>query len=148
MIWWALTGSLRVFPPSSKLRPRREASTLPRIVQILVIDDDRATRDLFRQVLGDEGHELLLVSRLEESSADAEPDLVITDLVGLDRYDTARAHAAVRRIEERYPATPIVVCTGFEEAAEEPEKLGVAAVLRKPFTIEELVQVVARLAAS
>jgi DNA-binding NtrC family response regulator len=113
----------------------------------LVIDDDRATRDLIRQVLSDEGYELLLADRLEESPADAVPALIITDLVGLDRYERARAHAAVQRVRDRYPATPIVVCTGHEQATEETDKLGAAGVLRKPFTIEALIATVARLAA-
>jgi DNA-binding NtrC family response regulator len=112
----------------------------------LVIEDDGATRDLLRQVLSDEGYELLLVNRLEEAPADAVPELVLTDLVGLDRYESARARSSVRRVQERYPDTPIVVCTGHEEAVEESDKLGAAAVLRKPFTIEDLILTVARLA--
>ena len=98
-------------------------------------------------MLSDEGYELQLANRLEEAAADSVPDLVITDLVGLDRYESARAHAAVRRVQERYPATPIVVCTGHEEAVEESDKLGAAAVVRKPFMIEALIGTVARLAA-
>jgi DNA-binding NtrC family response regulator len=111
----------------------------------LVIEDDGATRDLLRQVLSDEGYELLLVNRLEDTAANAAPGLVITDLVGLDRYDSGRARASVGRVQDRYPATPIIVCTGYEQAAEESDKLGAAAMLRKPFTIEALVRVVARL---
>lgn len=98
-------------------------------------------------MLSDEGYELLLVDRLGDAAADAAPELVITDLVGLDRYETTRARASVRRVQERYPARPIVVCTGYEQAAEESDRLGAAAVLSKPFTIEALVQVVARLVA-
>jgi len=118
-----------------------------RLTRILVIDDDGATRDLLRQVLSDEGYELELANRLEEAAADSVPDLVLTDLVGLDRYESARAHAAVRRVQERYPAVPIIVCTGHEEAVEESDKLGAAAVLRKPFTIEDLIRTVVQIAA-
>lgn len=113
----------------------------------MVIEDDGATQDLIRQVLSDEGYELLLVDRLEDAAADAAPELVITDLVDLDRYEGGRARASVRRVQERYPETPIIVCTGYEQAAKEPDRLRAAAVLRKPFTIEALIQVVARLAA-
>lgn len=112
----------------------------------MVIEDDGATRDLLRQVLSDEGYELLFVDRLEGAPADAAPDVVITDLVGLGRYESRRARASVRRVHERYPATPIVVCTGYEQAAEEADRLGAAAVLSKPFTIEALLEIVARLA--
>jgi CheY-like chemotaxis protein len=113
----------------------------------LVIDDDGATRDLLRQLLRDEGYELKVVDRLEATSAETVPDLIITDLVGLDRYESGRARASVRRVQERYPATPIVVCTGYEQAAEESDRLGAAAVVRKPFTIEALIKTVARLVA-
>jgi DNA-binding NtrC family response regulator len=129
------------------LRSSLKAASLRRVTHILVIDDDGATRDLLRQVLSDEGYELQLANRLEEAAADSVPDLVIADLVGLDRYESARAHAAVRRVQERYPAAPIIVCTGHEEAVEESDKLGAAAVLRKPFTIEALIGTVKRLAA-
>ena len=113
----------------------------------MVIDDDGATRDLLRQLLRDEGYELKVVDRLEAASAEAVTDLIITDLVGLDRYEGGRARASVRRVQERYPATPIVVCTGYEQAAEESDRLGAAAVVRKPFTIEALIETVARLVA-
>lgn len=113
----------------------------------MVIDDDGATRDLLRQLLRDEGYELKVVDRLEAASAEAVTDLIITDLVGLDRYESGRARASVRRVQERYPATPIVVCTGYEQAAEESDRLGAAAVVRKPFTIEALIETVARLVA-
>ena len=116
-----------------------------RVTQILVIEDDRATRDLLRQVLSDEGYELLLVNRLEDAAADAVPQLVMTDLVGLDRYESGRARESVRRVQKRFDGAPVIVCTGYEQAAEESDELGAAALLRKPFTIEALVRVVARL---
>ena len=144
MIWCALTSRLPVFLSPSKLRLWRKAASVPRVTQILVIDDDGATRDLLRQVLSDEGYELLLVDRLESAASGAAPDLVITDLVELDRYERGLARALVRRVQERYPATPVILCTGYEQATEEPDGLGAAAVLRKPFTIEALIQTVAR----
>ncbi|MDQ2912300.1 MAG: response regulator [Chloroflexota bacterium] len=118
-----------------------------RVTHILVVEDDAATQDLLRQVLSEEGYELLFVERLEGAAANAAPDLVITDLVDLGRYESGRARASVLRVQERYPVTPIIVCTGYEQAAKEPDRLGAAAVLRKPFTIEALVQIVARLVA-
>jgi DNA-binding NtrC family response regulator len=117
------------------------------VIRILVIEDDRSTRDLLRQVLSDEGYELLFVERLEAAPAEAAPDLIISDLVGLHRYESALARAWVRRVQERYPATPILVCTGYEQAADVSDRLGAAAVLGKPFAIEALIETVARLAA-
>lgn len=137
----------RLVPRGSKLRLRTKAASLRNVTQILVIEDDRAIGDLLREVLGDEGYELRFVERLEHAAADAAPDLVITDLAGLHGYESGLARALVRRVQQRYPETPIIVCTAYAQAIEESDRLGAAAVLRKPFTIEALVQTVARLAA-
>lgn len=120
---------------------------MPHVTRILVIEDDRAIRDLFREVLGDEGYELLFVERLGHAGADQAPDLVITDLVGVRPYAGGPARALVRRIQKRLPSTPIIVCTAYEQAMEESDRLGAAAILIKPFTIEELVETAARVTA-
>jgi CheY-like chemotaxis protein len=114
------------------------------VTQILVIEDDRDIRDLLRDVLSDEGYELLFVEHPDRAPADAAPDLVITDLVGLQHYDGGAARASIRRLQERYPAAPVIVCTAQEEAIDEPDRLGAAALLSKPFTIELLLETVAR----
>lgn len=122
------------------------APSVRHVTRILVIEDDRAVRDLFREVLVDEGHELVFVDRLEHAGSDAAPDLVITDLVGLRPYASGPARALVRRIQKRFPSTPIIVCTAYEQAIEESDRHGAAATLIKPFMIEELVETVARVA--
>lgn len=137
----------RLVPGRSKLRLRTKAASVRNVTQILVIEDDRAIADLLREVLGDEGYELLFVERLEHAAADGAPDLVITDLAGLHGYEGGLARALVGRVRERYPETPIIVCTAHAQAMAESDRLGAAAVILKPFTIETLVQTVARLAA-
>ena len=135
--------------PSStvvKIAGRSQRRERERVTQILVIDDDLATRDLLRQILSDEGYELLLAERLDHAPADAAPDLVIADLVGLTRYANTAARAVVGYLHALYPGTPVIVCTAYEQATSESDRLGAEAVLLKPFTIEELVQTVARLA--
>ncbi len=148
MICWLVTFASddHLVRCGSKLRATPQASTLPDITKILVIEDDRATQDLFRQVLGEEGYEILLADSLDDATAGAAPDLVITDLVGIDRYDSGAARASVGRVGERYPATPIIVCTAYEQARREFDRLGAQAMLPKPFTIEALIETVARLA--
>lgn len=123
----------------------RDTSSVPRLARILVIEDDRAIRDLFRGVLGDEGYELVFVDRLEEAM-DTAPDLVITDLMDVHPYKGGAARAWVTRVKGRYPVTPIIVCTAYEQATEELDRLGGEAVLVKPFNIDILVDTVTRLA--
>jgi len=113
----------------------------------LVIEDDPPIRDLYRDVLSDEGYELLFVERLEDAAVDVAPDLVITDLAGIHGYETRLARALVLRIRARYLETPIIVCTAHEQAIEEIDRLGAEAVLRKPFPIEAIIETVARLTA-
>lgn len=112
-----------------------------------MIDDDPSMRDLFREVLSDEGYELLFVQSLEHVEADAVPDLVIADLVGIRPYAGDLARALIGRVQKRFPSKPIIVCTGYQQATKESDRLGAATVLRKPFAIEELVKAVARVAA-
>jgi len=129
------------------LRRSREVSSLRGVTQILVIEDDRDIGNLIRQVLTDEGYDLTFVDGLDRAPADALPDAVITDLVGVRPYAGDLARAWVRRVQDRYPQTPVIVCTAQELALKELDRLGAAAVLPKPFSIEMLVRTVARLIA-
>jgi len=134
-------------PPTSKLRRAPEVGSLPRVAQILVIEDDRDIRNLIRQVLSDEGHDLTFVDGLDRAPQDLAPGLVIMDLVGLHPYESGNARALVRGVSLRYPTTPIIVCTAHEPALKEIDGLGASVVLPKPFAIDLLVQTVARLTA-
>jgi len=118
-----------------------------RVTQILVIEDDRDIGTLIRQVLSDEGYDLTFVDGLDRAPVGAVPDVVITDLVGVRPYASELARAWVRRVQDRYPRTPVIVCTAQELALKELDGLGAAAVLPKPFAIDLLVQTVARLIA-
>lgn len=133
-------------PRSSKLRSWPIPASLPQVIQILVIEDDRPIADLLRQVLSDEGYQLVFFDDLDRAPADAAPDLIITDLAGLHGYERGLARAFVLRVQQRYPQTPIIVCTAYEQATAEVDQLGAAAVLRKPFMIEALIQTVANVA--
>ena len=113
----------------------------------MVIEDDRDIRNLIRQVLSDEGYDLTFVDGLDRGPADLAPDLVIMDLVGLRPYESGSARASVLVVSLRYPTTPIIVCTAHEPALAEVDRLGAAAVLPKPFSIDLLVETVARLTA-
>lgn len=112
----------------------------------MVIEDDRPISDLLRQVLSDEGYAVVFIDDLDRAPADATPDLIITDLAGLHGYESGLARAFVLRVQQRYPETPIIVCTSYAQAMAESNQLGAAAVLQKPFMIEALIETVARVA--
>ena len=111
----------------------------------MIIEDDRDIRTLISQVLSDEGYDLVFVDELNSAPVDPVPDVLITDLVGVRPYASDLARAWVRRVQDRYPGTPVIVCTAHELALTDPDQLGAAAVLPKPFAIDLLVRTVARL---
>jgi CheY-like chemotaxis protein len=129
------------------LQSKRDVSNVLRVTHILVIEDDRDIRNLIRQVLSDEGYELTFVDGLDRAPLGPSPDVVITDLVRVRPYASELARAWVRRVQDRYPDAPVIVCTAHELALKELDRLGAAAVLPKPFAIDVLMQTVARLIA-
>ena len=124
--------------------------------KVLIIDGDRDISDLVRAILTDEGYE---VACLYDSPGDAamaavgrlEPDCVLLDgETGRGDYgsswkDAASMHARARGV-------PVIMFTAHASASDEAQAgtsdralaAGFAAVVRKPFDIEELVAAVAK----
>ena len=109
---------------------------------ILVVDDEAAVRNVLRAVLmklnfkvltaGDGVAALLHVTEQPTALRAVITDLHMPEMNGLD---------FVRVLQGRLPQASIIVASGRMEEAEEREfkQLGVAAVLEKPFTQEQLV---------
>ena len=119
-------------------------SQFPRGKRILIVEDNveilRSLGDLLRE---HESHVveapngMTALARLEVEAF----DLVLTDLAmpGVSGWQVAAA------CKERYPDTPVGLITGFGDQLE-PEKLerhGIGFVVAKPFSSEDLLQVVA-----
>ena len=110
---------------------------------VLVVEDDRALRDLYRSVLREAGFTVVAVGDgldalhvLEQRvPALVVLDLALTRLSGRDVGQELRATAATRHV-------PIVVVTGKDD--ENAENLDVDCVLRKPVAPERLVETVNR----
>ena len=114
--------------------------------RILVVDDDRAIRDILSGVLsfmgfsvavarsGNEGLDLFLKDRF---------DLVLTDLrmPGMDGWDLAF------HVKSRAPNTPVVLITGQqkEEVMESDKRDRVDFVMFKPFELKEMQKTVHRM---
>ena len=112
---------------------------------ILVVDDDADTRDLVKAALtGFEVFEASNGIELLEVLADAgRCDLIVTD-VDMGWLDGIQAAAIARTAGLR---TPIVVITGMTGAsvAERVARIPGAVLLRKPFSVTELIALVAHL---
>lgn len=111
---------------------------------VLVVEDEDVIRETVCAVLEDEG----LVVRAAGNGAEALevtrtvwPSVVLLDMrmPVMDGWEFARAY---RRAPG--PHAPIVVCTAATDAAQRASDIGAAAYLAKPFTLDELVEVVAR----
>ena len=113
--------------------------------QVLVVEDEVDFRDTLEVVLALEG---LVVTAVGDGAAAIAAarrcrfDLVITDLrmPGMSGIDTI---AALKQID---PEVPVIVATGYasDEIAEECAARGAGHVLRKPFELKELVDLVLR----
>ena len=121
---------------------------------MLVVEDDRDTRNLFALLLPELERETGRRVRVS-TAADAEaallllrgatPDLVLLDVMlpGVDGLELARRI----RADPVLRAVPVVAVTALgpaEEVAERARAAGCADVLGKPFELEELLAVVRR----
>ena len=112
---------------------------------IVVADDDADTRELVKAALaGSEVFEACNAIELLEVLADAARlDLIVTD-VDMGWFDGIQAAATARTAGL---GTPIVVITGIAGPgiAERVARIPGAVLLRKPFSVVELSELVARL---
>ena len=111
-----------------------------------MVDDDPVFREELAELLRDDRHDVTVspsVPKALEELAAAEYDAILSDLKmprqgGLD---------LLREVRARYPATPVVVVTGFAtvETAVAAMKAGAAEYVQKPFQIDQVRQVLAHL---
>jgi len=111
--------------------------------RVLVVDDDADTRELCAEVLVREGYEVVSLESgrsaeavLRSSAVDlAVVDLMMPEMGGLD---------VLRAAKDADPDTVVVLITAFPtvDTAVEAMKFGAAEYLGKPFTPQQLLQVV------
>lgn len=128
--------------------------TVSSVPRILVIDDTPALLDVIRVCLEDEGYQVrtCLESRQAVGMARAErPDVIMLDVVmpEVSGWDVL----AELRADPSFAQVPVIVCTAYvaeamgrlSELKGPDQHLGL---LPKPFDIEELIEVVASVAAA
>lgn len=122
-----------------------------KMAHVLIIDDDSAVRGVLRTMLTREGH-----SVHEEAGAEAalallatdRPDVIISDMY-MPEMDGIEFLIWLEGIA---PEVPVIAISGGGQAGkthvlDDARELGAAATLPKPFTYEELHQVMARVLA-
>lgn len=117
------------------------------MAKILVIDDEDQLRDLLQKLLTREGHEICIAHDGEEGIANFHqfnPDLVITDII-MPKKDGIEV---ITELHQSTPKLPIIVISGGRRAMaagfnlDSVEMLGVRGILQKPFTHQQLQEVV------
>ncbi|HEX9618493.1 MAG TPA: sigma-54 dependent transcriptional regulator [Polyangiaceae bacterium] len=113
--------------------------------QVLVVDDDRATRDLLRLTLGTEGFDVATAGDWAEAMerfGAQDFDVVLTDLNlgGPNGIDLCR------RLADQRPDTPVIVITAFGslDTAISAMRAGAYDFLTKPFESESVVVALTR----
>jgi DNA-binding NarL/FixJ family response regulator len=109
----------------------------------IVIVRDPDVRALVIELLAEIDLEAIVELALPSGVDD--PAVVVTD-VG-PRYDPGKARAAIRRLHERWPGTPVILLTSHRRATEEPDRLGAEALILKPFDMDDLTSAVTLLIA-
>jgi CheY-like chemotaxis protein len=110
---------------------------------VLVVEDDRDTRDMYEAVLNAEGFWVMKVGDAAEAFAyakDFHPDAVLTDL-GLPGESDGAGLIRELRAEREFQFTPIIAVTG-RQPRELPSLRGldISAVLLKPVSPATLIQ--------
>ena len=117
------------------------------MAKILVIDDEDQLRDLLQKLMTREGHEICIAHDGEEGVANFHqfnPDLVITDII-MPNKDGIEVIVELLKFN---PDLPIIAISGGRRAItanfnlDSAEMLGVKGILQKPFTHEQLLELI------
>ena len=115
--------------------------------RVLVVDDDEAIRDLLDDVLELEGYESRCAPDGEAAlavAADWTPDVIVLDLMmpKMDGWQFREAQRGVPHLRD----VPVLVVSASQRARDAYHELGAAAVVAKPFDLDELIGAIDRLA--
>jgi DNA-binding NtrC family response regulator len=112
-------------------------------MKMLVVDDEAIVLKSCRMVLEAEGCEVISAASVDEALAILEqqaPELLLIDV----KMPIHNGMYLMRRVKENQPHIPVIVMSGYAtaETIQEAEDLGAAAFLPKPFTPDELAEVI------
>jgi two-component system, OmpR family, response regulator MprA len=113
--------------------------------RVLVVDDDPAIRKAVSLLLVDEGYAVQTAANGTEGLAAITaqpPALVLLDL----NMPVMDGWALLGHLRDAQITVPIVIMTADQRAPQEAARLQVAGYLGKPFAIDDLLDLVARLA--
>jgi CheY-like chemotaxis protein len=147
-IFWVTTTMLEQPEPDPK--PQTAAPALPQAGdvrrRVLVVDDDRAVREVFRRSLLLDGYDVIVATGgaegLQLLGSDPNIGLVLLDL-DMPHID-GRRFREVQRSDTRLAAVPTVIITGTSVSAALRDELQVLEYVSKPVNRTGLLAVVGR----
>lgn len=122
--------------------------TVSKGANLLLVDDDLSVLATVQEMLVERGYAVRAFEGAAQCLAAIDgqrPDLLITDyaMPGTNGAELAR------RVLVAHPSLPIIVATGYADSAELKDAVGIhATILRKPFSIDELIALIERKLAS
>lgn len=138
------------------MQPEPGAEARAATKKVLIVDEDRDISDVVRAVLVDEGFEVACLydypgDKVLAVVGELEPDCVILDGEAGPGPDYGASWSDAAKLHARGRAVPVIMFTAHAKAAEEAQAgesdraraAGFAAVVAKPFDIDELVDAVA-----
>jgi two-component system response regulator MprA len=114
--------------------------------RVLVVDDEPWLREMLQTALADAGYETRTANDGNHALAQAQtwrPDLILLDLMMPDMDGWSFRQAQLT--EPRLASIPVVLISAADPLELDAEKLGVAAVVQKPYDFDALLSVVERL---
>jgi len=113
--------------------------------RVLLVDDELSSTEVLALVLAEEGYHVTMAGDGRQALArleDAAPDLLVTDFMmpGMNGAELIKAVQAI----PRYANLPVVVMSGAPESALRRYKLDYRHFLRKPFGLDEFLEVLAK----
>jgi two-component system cell cycle sensor histidine kinase/response regulator CckA len=115
--------------------------------RVLVVDDERAVREVVRLTLELAGHRVLLAANAAEAHALLETHAGAIDAIVLDlTLGTESSEQVLSEIRARSADVPVLVTSGYpeEDAIGRLAGLGISAFVQKPFTPARLTAAVSR----
>jgi CheY-like chemotaxis protein len=114
-------------------------------LKILVVDDDRDTREMLRFILQQESGEVIAASSVPEaltSYKNARPHVVVTD-IGMPEYNGYALITLIREHDQQTGrTTPVIALTAYTSPADEQTAMaaGFHKYMSKPFDPGELIE--------